>query len=469
MSYSCVYIGTSRYHQLIERMQNLMEIEILDHSKIVPSDCGYDIYLIEYHEANISDLELIQGAYIMLLTEDMIGPKREALALRVSPYHVSDILFGSGDFEAFRMRFEGNIGNLIFKTFMDKMHMEAVITDDQSHIIYTNEAFSDETGYDSVIGMKPSILKSGFHSLMFYNNLYHTIKSGMRWEGKLKNKRKDGTMFYEDAAIFPLEVFGRQYYGKIGYNTTKHDQLMDETEQSLKMAEALQRSLISEDVYDEKIIIRGKYIPLTNVSGDIYNIYRMNDYIYSVIVADVAGHGVGSALLSTSIIAICNELVRKQYMPDVFLQKLNDRVMNLLHNQDLSSVTYFTAAYVVVDTKAQKIHYANCGHPQMYHFNDTYFNSISAINFSIGMFSDVAFEYNTCDYKPGDRLLIYTDGLVEMGQNITEGQQLLEAQLHTYRALESKPSLVEYLEKQSIQKMEPEANDDITIIGIDLL
>ncbi len=81
-----------------------------------------------------------------------------------------------------------------------------VITDLEGAIQYVNPAFERVTGYsaEEAIGQNPRILKSGEHDEAFYQNLWQTILSGNIWKGRIKNKRKDGSLYLEEAEISPV-------------------------------------------------------------------------------------------------------------------------------------------------------------------------------------------------------------------------------------------------------------------------
>ena len=81
-----------------------------------------------------------------------------------------------------------------------------VITDAEGSIQYVNPAFSDITGYDleDVLGQNPRLLKSGEHGEEYYQDLWDTISSGKTWKGQFVNKRKDGSLYTEDATISPV-------------------------------------------------------------------------------------------------------------------------------------------------------------------------------------------------------------------------------------------------------------------------
>ena len=94
----------------------------------------------------------------------------------------------------------------IFKQSVMLSPVPVVITDIDGYICFFNTAYCKKTGWDAeeIIGKKPSILKSGFHSADFYAKLWKTITSGNVWQGEFKNKRKNGRYFTEFATISPL-------------------------------------------------------------------------------------------------------------------------------------------------------------------------------------------------------------------------------------------------------------------------
>lgn len=81
-----------------------------------------------------------------------------------------------------------------------------IITDPDGRITFVNPAFERVTGWrrDEAIGANPNILHSGRQSKAFYTAMWATLKSGRTWHGELVNKRRDGTLFTEEATITPV-------------------------------------------------------------------------------------------------------------------------------------------------------------------------------------------------------------------------------------------------------------------------
>jgi len=83
-----------------------------------------------------------------------------------------------------------------------------MITDQAGEIEYVNPAFEQITGYSSeeVLGFTPAMLRSGEHDNDFYRDMWHTILSGNPFQAQFINRRKDGTLVYEDKTITPLKA-----------------------------------------------------------------------------------------------------------------------------------------------------------------------------------------------------------------------------------------------------------------------
>ncbi len=90
-----------------------------------------------------------------------------------------------------------------------------LITDTNGLIEYANPHYCTVSGYSlpELLGKKPSVLKSGYHSQSFYKEMWQTILAGQEWRGELRNKSKDGTLYWEACSIAPV----RDDSGKIAH------------------------------------------------------------------------------------------------------------------------------------------------------------------------------------------------------------------------------------------------------------
>lgn len=114
-----------------------------------------------------------------------------------------------------------------------------VITDPGGRIQYVNPAFERVTGYtrQEAIGQNPRFLDSGKQPPGFYENLWQTISAGGVFRGRMINKRKNGTLFTEEATISPV----RNHLGRIvsfvavKYDITEHLRLTDQIQHAQRM------------------------------------------------------------------------------------------------------------------------------------------------------------------------------------------------------------------------------------------
>ncbi len=81
-----------------------------------------------------------------------------------------------------------------------------VITNQDGDIEYVNKKFCQVTGYskEDVLGKNPRILKSGYHDKIFYDKFWNHILSGKDWKGEMRNKKKNGELYWESVLISPL-------------------------------------------------------------------------------------------------------------------------------------------------------------------------------------------------------------------------------------------------------------------------
>ncbi|MDR7856624.1 diguanylate cyclase [Tissierella sp.] len=91
-------------------------------------------------------------------------------------------------------------------TAIEQASVTVIMTDKDGNIQYGNPAFEKISGYslEEAIGKNPRILKSGLTPDPVFADLWKNITGGKAWEGELINKRKGGTLYYEEARITPI-------------------------------------------------------------------------------------------------------------------------------------------------------------------------------------------------------------------------------------------------------------------------
>ncbi len=117
---------------------------------------------------------------------------------------------------------------------IEQSPVSVIITDKNGNIEYVNPTFTQVSGYSAreVLGKNPRILKSGKNPERVYKELWETITKGKIWHGQLINKKKDGTLFWEEATISPLfDKDGNiQYFLALKEDITERKKLEQEKE-----------------------------------------------------------------------------------------------------------------------------------------------------------------------------------------------------------------------------------------------
>ena len=164
---------------------------------------------------------------------------REREELDVDPDGVLLGWFGTvQDITALKLA-EAELHNL--RTAVEQSANIIMITDTQGCIEFVNPAFEKSTGFTAaeVKGLNPRVLKSGKQNSDLYQELWTTIAAGQTWRGQFRNKRKDGTLYWESATISPVhnEQGEIVHFIAIKEDVTKQKAMEDRLTQALAQAE----------------------------------------------------------------------------------------------------------------------------------------------------------------------------------------------------------------------------------------
>ncbi len=227
----------------------------------------------------------------------------------------------------------------------------------------------------------------------------------------------------DDWLSYPVDTNELRARVLMGQQTLKLKQALQEQKQildtELAEAEAYVRSLLPGDLSD-KIPINARFMPSRLLGGDGYDYYWLDPDYLVIYLLDVSGHGIGSALLSTSVLS----MLRSQSLPDVnfyrpekVLKALNDTFQMNDQNEK-----YFTMWYGVYNRANRQLLYASAGHPPavLIARSDNQPQTVQSLKtrgLPIGMLPDVHYQWQRCQIPPDSRLYLFSDGVYEIKQH----------------------------------------------------
>ncbi len=169
------------------------------------------------------------------------------------------------------------------------------------------------------------------------------------------------------------------------------------------------------------------------VSGDYFDVLALGEDTLGLCIADVAGKGIPAALLMSNLQAAVRGLSSPSLTPDLLCNSLNSIVWKNTHPD-----RFITLFYAQLDGSARRLRYANAGHnaPIVVHAAGSH-ERLQEGGGVLGIFEEQSFGLGTVDLAPGDRLVLFTDGVTEASNREGEefGEQRLLSLLGEHRAL----------------------------------
>jgi PAS domain S-box-containing protein len=179
-------------------------------------------------------------------------------------------------------------------------------------------------------------------------------------------------------------------------------------EQELQVARLIQQTLLPKSLPElEGHQIAVYYQPAREVGGDFYDSFELQDGRLGLLVGDVSGKGVPAAI----VMAVTRTMLRAAYRlgsPGEILEQAN----NILY-PEIPPNMFVTCLVALLDTRTGWLQYANAGHDLPYLRHADGVNELRATGMPLGLMPNMSYEQKEITLKPGECVLLYSDGLVE--------------------------------------------------------
>jgi len=293
-----------------------------------------------------------------------------------------------------------------------------IITDRGGQIEYVNPAFETVTGYCSseVVGRTPSVLKSGAHAREFYDGLWRTLAEGQVFRGTFVNRRRSGELFFAEQTITPIrEPDGSiRHFVSVGKDVTQLRRAA-ERESALLLARSVQQRLFPLHApVIPGLDIHGATYVADVTGGDYYDFVPLPGDCIGIVVADVSGHGVDSALLMAETRAVLRATAHTTGEPSEILGVVN----RVLHG-DTEAHRFATLLLVSLHVPSLTLAYSSAGHTHGYVLDGrgAVRTELVATGVPLGLFADSAYETRSgLPFGPGHTLVLLTDGVTDCGR-----------------------------------------------------
>ena len=199
--------------------------------------------------------------------------------------------------------------------------------------------------------------------------------------------------------------------------------------QEYEEAREIQERLLPKQIPQEPgFEISGSWHPARAVGGDYFDVFELGDNKLGLCIGDVSGKGMPAALLMSNLQAVVKALATDHISPKELMEKVN-RVMWRNTTED----KFITLFYALVDVKRRTLQFTNAGHnaPILTRQDGTQVR-LEEGGLIVGAFEESAYLQGRIDLRPGDRLVMFTDGITEAvnGEEQEFGEKrLVEASL----------------------------------------
>jgi len=237
-------------------------------------------------------------------------------------------------------------------------------------------------------------------------------------------------------------------------------------EKELKMAADLQKSLLPKVFPDIPYLhFSSKYIPTSHLGGDIFDVVQLDKEHIGLIVADVSGHGVSAAIIAAMFKAVFSNFQQKSLSTAETMSVMNDEF-----RQIISTGEFISAFYLILNTETMKAKYTNAAHsfPLWYQNSSGRVKELDTSGYFLGVFEKSNYEEKEILFEPGDKILLYTDGVVE-AQN-REGKEFGRSRLKQYfqnisKKEQNQDRIIENIYSEVIKfTSRDDFNDDLTLL-----
>ncbi|MDD5067078.1 MAG: SpoIIE family protein phosphatase, partial [bacterium] len=281
------------------------------------------------------------------------------------------------------------------RSILDKVthEMKPIIIDDAStHTEFKTQASIISSGFKSVL-CAPIITKGELLGVIYLDN--HLV-SGLFHEEDLRILE----LISSQAGVSIQNA--RLYKKSIAKQRMEHDMAIAGTIQQMFLPDKI------EEIRD--IEVDAVYSPAEFIGGDYYDIIKLDENRYALIIVDISGHGSSAAIVMSVISFIVHSVADKVKDSAELAAILNKRL-----SERLKAEKYATGIFLIYDAARNMFEYTNAGHSSLllYKKKGDRIVEFEKRSIPIGVMDETAYEKEEFTFEPGDIVMLQTDGIFE--------------------------------------------------------
>lgn len=343
----------------------------------------------------------------------------------------------------------------LLMTLIDHVPLQIYFKDLNSRIVMANKGLAtwqDRQSAQELIGMHDSELYSDDHWKKAEADEKRIIENGISMTGQLERETwKDGEETFVLTSKFPWYNRNGEIKGTFGVSsdvtslvlaqnqaTELANELLQKNrsyEEEVQLAREIQQALTAgsftprESENGNRATFGSRYLPISGLAGDFYDVMDLGEDQYGLFICDVMGHGVRSALIVSMLRGLIATSPDKRRTSSEFLTAMNSGLTLILKKAD--TTMFATAFYGILNLRTLTLQYSCAAHPGPVLSGENRQIHLCATSSekgpAMGLIPGAQYPSTTISLKPSDRLLLFTDGVLEAENE--NGEQFLAERL----------------------------------------
>jgi PAS domain S-box-containing protein len=314
------------------------------------------------------------------------------------------------------------------ESILEELNEGVVIVDDQLRVVFANEALLRLGMYsrEEIRGRTPDAIfpakdipyllrqhESGHLYGRSRSEFYLPRKNGERIPAIFSGRSIQGPDGQEYVLLIVTDISAqKRIEEQLRESNAQLEKRQMEIEADLSLAARVQQSLAPQNLVWNDVSVETYYNPARTIGGDFGVVFPHSDDVLTVLMCDVSGHGIGSALMANRIYSETLHQLERKVGPDTLLR----HVHGFVHDRIATDGFYFTMAAMRFSRYGRRATFAAAGHPPAMLVSSGGVRLLESQNGILGCLAETAptESVDEIELTSGDRLILYTDGLVEV-------------------------------------------------------